>query len=81
MTNPESYFKRNGVVHGGLYEVRRAEVEVVLGDQGPAIARLRALRDGQPSSDFLAVTRATLRLDSRWDSLRGNPEFEALLQP
>lgn len=53
-------------------DVMAAEVEAMLRDSDAAVDRLRRLRDRR------VVTPAMFRLEPRWDSLRGDPRFDAL---
>jgi serine/threonine-protein kinase len=64
-------------VAGPTNEENLAFVEVLVGDKNRAIPRLQHLLQ-VPYAD--CVTPALLRLDPRWDSLRGDPAFQKLCQ-
>jgi hypothetical protein len=51
-----------------------AEYYAALGDEPRAVAYIRLCMDSR-----LKLTQWSLRLDSWWDKLRGNPEFDAPL--
>jgi len=63
-------------VDGPKYEEQLASVEVIVGDKDRAIPRLQHLLE-IPYTNFL--TPALLRLDPQWDSLRGDPRFQKLI--
>ena len=54
-----------------------ASVEALVGDKNRAIPRLQRLLE-IPYTNFL--TPALLRLDPKWDSLRGDPRFQKLCE-
>ena len=62
-------------VDGPSFEEQLAFVEALVGDKNRAISTLQHLLE-IPYSD--CVTRALLRLDPKWDSLRGDPRFQKL---
>ena len=61
---------------GPTYEENLASVEALVGDKNHAIPRLQRLLE-IPYTNFL--TPALLRLDPQWDSLRGDPRFQKLI--
>jgi TolB-like protein/cytochrome c-type biogenesis protein CcmH/NrfG len=62
-------------VDGPSYEENLASVEAMVGEKDRAIPRLQHLL-AIPYRDCL--TPALLRLDPKWDTLRGDPRFEKL---
>jgi hypothetical protein len=64
-------------VDGPTNEENLAFVEVLVGDKNRAIPRLQHLLQ-VPYSNLL--TPALLRLDPKWDSLRGDPAFQKLFE-
>ncbi len=64
-------------VDGPSYEENLAFAEAMAGEKDRAIPRLRHLLE-IPYSDRL--TPALLRLDPKWDSLRGDPRFQKLCE-
>jgi len=75
-TQPES----KSAQQGRVALERRASVLAVIGHKDEAIARLRYLL-GVPYGGLLApITPASLRLDPQFDALRGDAEFQKLLQ-
>ncbi len=64
-------------VDGPTYEGYLASVEALVGDKNRAIPRLQRLLE-IPYTDFL--TPALLRLDPKWDPLRGDPRFQKLCE-
>ncbi len=64
-------------VEGPTYEEQLAFVEALVGDKNRAISTLQHLLE-IPYHD--CVTPALLRLDPKWDSLRGDPRFQKLCE-
>jgi TolB-like protein/Flp pilus assembly protein TadD len=64
-------------VDGPSFEEQLAFVEALVGDKNRAISTLQHLLE-IPYTDCL--TPALLRLDPKWDSLRGDPRFQKLCQ-
>src|SRR6266481_5776658 len=64
-------------VDGPTFEENLAFVEAMVGDKSRAIPRLQRLLE-IPYSNCL--TPALLRLDPKWDSLRGDPRFQKLCE-
>ena len=64
-------------VEGPTFEEQLAFVEALVGDKNRAISTLQHLLD-IPYHD--CVTPALLRLDPKWDPLRGEPRFEKLCE-
>jgi hypothetical protein len=64
-------------VDGPTNEENLAFVEVLVGDKNRAIPRLQHLLE-VPYSNCLTPT--LLRLDPKWDSLRGDPAFQKLCE-
>ena len=64
-------------VEGPSYEENLAVVEGLVGEKNRAIPRLQRLLE-IPYSDCL--TPALLRLDPKWDPLRGDPAFQKLCE-
>jgi hypothetical protein len=64
-------------VDGPSFEEQLAFVEAFVGDKSRAISMLQHLLE-IPYSD--CVTPALLRLDPKWDSLRGDPRFQKLCE-
>ena len=64
-------------VAGPTYEENLAAVEVMIGEKDRAIPRLQHLLE-TPYANFL--TPALLRLDPKWDPLRGDPRFQKLCE-
>ncbi|HEY8669875.1 MAG TPA: tetratricopeptide repeat protein, partial [Terriglobales bacterium] len=63
-------------VTGPILEEHLAEVEVLVGDKARAIPRLQHLLEIPYVNP---LTPARLRLDPQWDSLRGDPRFQKLI--
>ena len=66
------------VFAGAVYVAMEAEVLTLLGEAEAAIDRLAWLVT--PEGGSAGVTAATLRVEPRWDALRGNPHFQALVR-
>jgi tetratricopeptide (TPR) repeat protein len=64
-------------VDGPGYEENLASVEATLGDKDRAIPRLRRLLEIPYTN---SLTPALLRLDPKWDYLRGDPRFQKLCE-
>lgn len=64
-------------VDGPSYEENLASVEAMVGEKDRAIPRLHHLLEIPYSN---CVTPALLRLDPKWDSLRGDPRFQKLCE-
>jgi serine/threonine-protein kinase len=64
-------------VDGPGFEEQLASVEVMVGEKDRAIPRLQRLLE-IPYTDCL--TPALLRLDPKWDPLRGDPRFQKLCE-
>ena len=64
-------------VDGPTYEENLAFVEVLVGDKNSAIPRLQHLLQVPYNS---CLTPALLRLDPKWDPLRGDPVFQKLCE-
>ena len=64
-------------VDGPSFEEQLAFVEALIGDKNRAISTLQHLLE-IPYSD--CVTPALLRLDPKWDPLRGDPRFQKLCE-
>jgi tetratricopeptide (TPR) repeat protein len=64
-------------VDGPSFEEQLAFVEAMVGDKNRAISTLQHLLE-IPYSDCL--TPALLRLDPKWDALRGDPRFQKLCE-
>ena len=64
-------------VDGPSFEEQLAFVEALVGDKNRAISTLQHLLE-IPYSD--CVTPALLRLDPKWDPLRGDPRFQKLCE-
>jgi hypothetical protein len=64
-------------VEGPTFEEQLAFVEAFVGDKSRAISTLQHLLE-IPYHD--CVTPALLRLDPKWDSLRGDPRFQKLCE-
>src|SRR5438477_12702434 len=64
-------------VDGPTYEENLAFVEARVGDKSRAILTLQRLSE-IPYSNCL--TPALLRLDPKWDALRGDPRFQKLCE-
>jgi hypothetical protein len=64
-------------VDGPSFEEQLAFVEALVGDKNRAISTLQHLLE-IPYSDCL--TPALLRLDPKWDRLRGDPRFQKLCE-
>jgi hypothetical protein len=64
-------------VDGPTFEENLASVEAMLGEKDRAIPRLERLL----AIPYInCVTPALLRLDPKWDPLRGDPRFKKLCQ-
>jgi serine/threonine-protein kinase len=64
-------------VDGPTYEENLAFVDAMVGDKSRAISTLQRLLEIPYSN---CVTPALLRLDPKWDSLRGDPRFQKLCE-
>jgi TolB-like protein len=64
-------------VDGPGYEENLASIEAMVGDKDRAIPRLQHLLEIPYSN---CVTPALLRLDPKWDPLRGDPRFQKLCE-
>jgi tetratricopeptide (TPR) repeat protein len=64
-------------VDGPTYEENLASIEAMVGEKDRAIPRLQRLLEIPYSN---CVTPALLRLDPKWDSLRGDPRFQKLCE-
>ena len=64
-------------VEGPTFEERLAFVEALVGDKNRAISTLQHLLEIPYSN---CVTPALLRLDPKWDPLRGEPRFQKLCE-
>ena len=64
-------------VDGPTYEEHLAAIEALVGDKNRAIPRLQHLLTVPYIN---CVTPALLRLDPKWDSLRGDPRFQKLCE-
>jgi len=63
---------------GPLFEEHRARIQVRFGEIDAPIATLARLLKTNYAA---AITVERLRLEADWDPLRGDPRFQALLQP
>lgn len=64
-------------VDGPSFEEQLAFVEALVGDKNRAISTLQHLLEIPYSN---CVTPALLRLDPKWDALRGDPHFQKLCE-
>jgi serine/threonine-protein kinase len=68
---------------GPPYEENLAVIQMLVGENSPAISTLAQLLQTPYLSNFYEpapITRALLRLDPMWDPLRGDPAFQKLCE-
>jgi serine/threonine-protein kinase len=75
--------RTNDAAAGPVYEENLALIETIVGENSPAISALSQLLQMPYSSWYYGpapITRALLRLDPIWDSLRADPAFQKLCE-